>query len=408
MIAIADSLIYLTYFGIILLLGLIASIFARKYNIPNFLILIVTGMVLHNITYEGSRLIDFPQIFITTLSLLALVIIVYDGASRFKVKQFDALSFTALRLSLNFMLLNVLLLTSAVSLLFLDFSMISLFVASIFAFIMSGTDPAAMLSLVAEKRNKVISLLYLESVINTPLIVLFPFIVLDLFYALEDNLSFDYFLQQISPFALQIVVGIGVGVMIGLIAFRIMRNNFSPTLSPLAILVTSTLTYILSESLGGNGVLGVTVAGFIFGNFKLKGKEQLIKFSNIFSIILEILVFFLIGFLIDIPFNFAFIFKSIILFIIYVFIRYLSVTLTLVKSDFSFREKLFISLNIPKGIAVAVVASTLFAYVGGVHAIPNLDLVLNLTLVFIIYSLVLSTFVVRKSNYFIKTSVVEK
>jgi hypothetical protein len=56
------------------------------------------------------------------------------------------------------------------------------------------------------------------------------------------------------------------------------------------------------------------------------------------------------------------------------------------------------ALNVQKGIAVAVVAFTLTTL-----NIQGIEIILNLVLAFMLYSIILSTIVLRVSEYFLTT-----
>lgn len=65
--------------------------------------------------------------------------------------------------------------------------------------------------------------------------------------------------------------------------------------------------------------------------------------------------------------------------------------------DFTMKEKLFMSLNVQKGIAVAVVVFSLATLdIGGI------GMVLNLALAFMLYSIILSSVILRVAKFFIK------
>ena len=215
--------------------------------------------------------------------------------------------------------------------------------------------------------------------------VLLPFILLDIMKNLNHEFLFSSFLSQIFPLLQQFVTGIGAGILVGIVLIKAMKHAYSTVYSPLAIIVAALITYILAENLKGNGVLAVTTLGLFFGNVYLKEKGSLQKFSSIFTTSLEILVFILVGLIIDFPLNMRFLLSSVILFIIFLLIRYLAITVSLSRQKYSFRERLFMSLNAQKGIAVAVVAFTLTTL-----SIPGIDTVLNLTLAFMLYSIILS------------------
>jgi cell volume regulation protein A len=317
--------------------------------------------------------------------------IVFDSSSRFNIRRFDALSLSALRLSLVFLALNLVLLTAATWYIFAPANII---LALLFAAAMSGTSPSIVLFLFKGVKTKIFQFLEIESILNTPLIVLIPFLLIDF---LKGRLGIGELTSQIIPFAREIIVGIGAGILIGMVLFKIMHKKYHPTLSPIAVIAGAIITYLLSEVLGGNGVLAVTAMGLFFGNVYIKHRLKLQYFSEVFSTILELLVFVLIGLIIKIPLTFTFFKTSLALFGIFVAIRFIAVMLSFKKGEYQFKEKIFISLNVGKGIAVAVIAFTLATL-----AIEGIGPILDLILAFLIYSIILSSVVVKFSKFFTK------
>ncbi len=392
-----EPLTFLTYLVIVLLVGIFCTIISQKIKIPNIILLLIAGILIGNISYRGDLLIQFPEVFLTSISILALVLIVFDSSSRFKLREFTSLSVHALKLTGIFLLLNLIFLTFFT---FKIFPTTPFFMALLFAALMSGTAPDAILVMLKESKHEIFELLEVEALVNTPLIVLLPFIILDFVRSVEVEYIFSRFLEQIGPFIQQFVTGIGAGIVIGLIIFNIMRKKYSETLSPLAIITSALLTYILAENLGGNGVLAVMTMGLFFGNVYVTHKVELKEIASFFANSLEILVFILIGLIIKIPFNYWFILKSLILFALYLVIRYIAISLSLRKLNYSFKEKLFMTFNVQKGIAVAVVAFTLTT----LH-IAGIQTILHLILLFMLYSIILSTIIVKFSKYFVKVEV---
>tara|TARA_Y100000310_G_scaffold161634_1_gene161526 strand:- start:585 stop:1835 length:1251 start_codon:yes stop_codon:yes gene_type:complete len=414
-----EALVFLTYLGIILLIGIISTLISRKLGLPNILLLILTGILLSRITYNGQILFQFPDIFLTSIGILALVMIVFDSSSRLKVKEFDVLSIKTLKLSAAFLLANMVILSFFTVLIF---KLPLTYLAVMFAALMSGTDPSTVFTMFKQTKNKVIEILEIESIINTPLIVLMPFIILDLMKSIRKELVVSKIIEQISPFLQQFVAGIGAGILMGIIVFKLMKRKYSETLSPLAIITATLLTYTLAENLGGNGVLAVTILGLFFGNVYVKEKTVLKEFSSVFANSLEILVFVLVGFIINIPLSLNFFIKSFALFMIYIAIRFATVQL-LFSKEYNTKEKIFMSLNVQKGIAVAVVAFILTTLVftkteviNGIKqvievsfiSLPGANVVLNLSLAFILYSIIISTILIKFSKYFLSTEIKEE
>jgi|TARA_B100001971_G_scaffold116440_1_gene107080 NhaP-type Na+/H+ or K+/H+ antiporter len=390
----ADVLLFLTYLAIILLVGLLTSIVGQRFGIPNILLLLLIGIALGGVEYKGGPLIEFPELFLTGISILALVMIVFDSASRFKLKKVDYFSLHTLWLSVVFLVFNLIFLTIFIILIF---DVKSIFLALMFAALMSGTSPAVVLSIFRNAKNKVFEFLQLEALLNTPLIVLLPFIILDLKTTLKDELIISTFIEQFVPLLQQFVVGIGSGVLIGLIMFKFMRKRYSVVLSPLAVITSALLAYIIAENLDGNGVLAVTTMGILFGNVYVKQKFQLREFASVFSNSLEILVFVLIGLIVVIPFSLEFFIKSVALFALHLIIRFSAIIFSLRGMDFTLKEKIFMSLNAQKGIAVAVVVFS-FATLN----ISGMDVILNLVLAFMLYSIILSSVVFRMAKFFVE------
>jgi NhaP-type Na+/H+ or K+/H+ antiporter len=394
----SEPLVYLTYLGIIFIVGILLSMLSSKLKIPNVLLLLAFGIALNYTQISGFIEVDFPDVFIASIGLLALVMIVFDASSRFKIKEVDMFSWSAIKVSVIFLILNLVFLTMSARYIF---GIESIFLALIFSSLMSGTSPSGIFSFMKISKNKVVEFLQIESIVNTPVIVLLPFIFLGLMGRVGTQSIIETLTTNISPLLTQLIAGVGSGIIIGLVFFKVMRKYYSPSLSPVATITAALITYVLAENLGGNGVLAVTTLGLFFGNIFIKEKEELHKFSFMFTNLLEVFVFVIMGLIITIPFDAAFFLKSSLLFAVFLFIRFVSLNLAFKKKDYSLREKVFMTLSIPKGIAVAVVAIALSAVVA-----PQMATILDLVLVFLIYSLIISTIVSKFSKYFIRTQVV--
>ncbi|MBR9703464.1 hypothetical protein GOV10_05465, partial [Candidatus Woesearchaeota archaeon] len=199
----------------------------------------------------------------------------------------------------------------------------------------------------------------------------------------------------IGPFLLQIIVGIGTGVFIGAIVFKAMRTWYSESLSPVAVISAALLAYITAENLGGNGVLAVAVLGLLFGNTYVKQKGTLQEFSNITAYSLQILVFIIIGISISLSQDLLFWFASFAILATVLLSRF--AVLYISNKEFKLRERIFMTLNLPKGIAVAVVAFTL-----SLQALEGFTLILNLMIIIMVYTLIISSITDRFGKFFLR------
>ncbi len=393
----------LTAISVILLIGLLCSIVARKLKLPLVLLLVLVGIGLGKFQYKGTSLVEFPDLFLTSMGLLALIIIVFDSTSKLKLKELDEMSFAAFKLT---GLMLVLCLTALTIVAHWGFG-IDLGLAVVFSSIIIGTAPAVVMVLLSESKNKIVEFLKIESIINTPIIVLLPFIILDFLSSVETEMLFTRFVEQINPFFLQLVAGMGSGLFVGLIVFKLMRKAYSEKLSPLALIVSSLLAYSLAENLGGNGILSVTTLGLLFGSVAIKEKQSLQEFSSILTNAIEVLVFVLVGLMIDFPFTQEFILASLGLFGVYLFLRFIAVSMLfrekkLVPEGTNLKQRLFMTLNCPKGIATATVVFLLATY-----KIDGLTRILDFILAFLLYSIITSSVVSKFSKWFIKTEIIK-
>ncbi|PLW80379.1 hypothetical protein C0585_02815 [Candidatus Woesearchaeota archaeon] len=390
-----SELIYLTYIAVLLVFGVMASVVSNRLKISKYVFLLFFGIILGNIKYGGVPVIDFSSTtFLLSISTLALVMVVFDGSSRFKLKELDHFYGEALRLAIIFLGLSIFIISP---LTYNLFGLNNILAAVFFAIIISGTDPTSMFGLFKDKTNKVAKMMEVESVLNTPIIVVLSFIVLDM---IDIGFNIESILQQSTPLFLQVTVGIGTGMVVGIIFFKQMRRYYNEQISPLALIAAGLVTYLLAENMDGNGVLAVATLGLFFGNVYIKKKDQLQEFSSTFGRTLEILVFMMIGIMIDISFEPIFLLKSLILFIFILLVRYVAIRIAFFHDGFNNKEKFFMALNIPKGITIAVIV-----FSAAIISMDVLKTVLDLTILIMIYSLILSSIMARYSQSFIRIKV---
>ncbi len=387
-----DALTYLGAISLLFLVGLLSTLLSKKLKMSNVLLLVISGFLL-KLAFEQTIVMTFPPLFITLVAIIALSLIIFDGASRFKFKEFDSFSFRALKMFIIFLTLNLIILTPITMLLF----RISLLSSLIFSTLMTATAFEVLTIMLKKEKTRSIELLELESIVNAPFTVLLPFMLIDFFKNGDVNEIFNS-TAYLVPFLQQVIIGIGTGVLIGVIIFKFMRNKYSESLSPIALITSVLLTYVMSEELGGSGVLAVTVLGLFFGNMYVKNKPILQEFSSTMSNSVEILIFLLFGMTISLNYNILFFLKSLVLFIVYLLLRLLTVQFSVPK--YSVGEKSFLVFVMPKGITLAAVALTLSVMAG-----YDFSEMISLLFLFFFYSLVLAVITLRFSNKLLNRNV---
>jgi potassium/hydrogen antiporter len=387
---------------IVLLIGLVVSIISSRFNVPDALFLILAGMAVGQIPYAGEPLVQFPELFLTSMALVALALILFDGSTRIKLKQFDKLAIQSTKLTMVFLFFELLLMTVA-SWVLLDIPLpISLLLSSLIA----GTSSDVMTSIAGSVKNKMLDLVTFESIINTPITVILPFLILDVITSVNLDITAEL-LGVIKPLIIKVVAGVGSGAILFILLYKILSpggQKYSKIFTPLTVILCAMLAFVLAENIGGDGVLSVTTLGLLFGNFIKKSRLDVLETESIFSKGLYVLVFVMIGLIIKLPLTLEFISQSGILFLIYLAIRFFCMWATQGLEGYSLRELIFGSLHSAKGIATATLVLTFAIYniPGSPVFIPSLDIALNMSLAFILYSLTLSTVLMKTSDFFLK------
>jgi cell volume regulation protein A len=387
-----DILTILTSTAILLLIGIIITMISAKIKLPSMLLLLIVGIISGSILYKEFH-ISLPEALITGIGTFALIIILFDACAKLNLREMEKYSFPALKLAIIFLILNVIALTTATY--FIYGTTIQL--ALVFAVLMSGTSPDAILSILHTTKNKAVEILDVESIITTPLTLLLPFMIINFETATQGVIKQTF--NQITSFLIQILVGIGAGILVGIIIFKVLRRTYSEKLTPLAIITAALLTYVLAENLQGNGVIAVTTLGLFFGSLHLKNKVTLLGLESNLSNILKIIVFILLGIIIKMPLTVTFFMQAIALFAIYLIIRFATIQI-IIKDKHSLRQKIFMTLTSPKGIGAGAAILFLTTYI-----ISGLSQILSLAIAFVVISLLTASITAMFSKYFIKEEI---
>jgi potassium/hydrogen antiporter len=388
-----DPILALAYIAIVLLVGILCKFIAKELKLPYSLILILLGMLFGTIFFSGNPLLRIDNNLILGIGTLALVMLVFDSASRIRVKENALEALPSIKFINLFVLLSVLVVSFFTAEMFYYSMTLSAVIYSLFLSVMVvETDLGSVLLIfkdfAKDRAKHVLNFLETEANLNTAFVIVLPFVILGLF----NNINFSSqnaalsLLHNLPDFLYGILVALGVGIVVGLIMLRLMRDWYDEQFTPVALVAAALVAYAFSLLLGGNGIIAVAVMGFIFGNTFVSGKEQLSEFSQMFSAAVEILVFVMLGLVVRLPISFSYVLMTLLLFVVVLAVRTLAVFISL-KDDkeFSDYEKMFIGLNMPKGIAIASVVLVLATY-----GVPALSVVLQLAVMMMIYSIVLS------------------
>ncbi|SFJ26642.1 cell volume regulation protein A [Halobacillus dabanensis] len=346
-----DSFLLLT--ALLLFSGVLVAKFSSRWGIPALILFIMVGMAFGS---EGLGIVYFSDAGTAQIiGVFALVIILFEGGLHTKWATVKAVSVPSLSLATFGVLITSLLVGLAAFLLF-DLTWLESF---LFGAIVGSTDAAAVFAALKERniKAKMGATLEAESGTNDPMAVFLTLSLIELITTQEAS-----FWMLIPTFFIQMGLGLLIGLLLGKIAsFSINRIKLdSSALYPIFSVAFALATYSLTAFMGGSGFLGVYVAALVIGNSELTYRYSIFQFNEGFAWMAQILMFVILG-LYVFPselFTASIMLNGILLSIVLILIaRPIAVFLSMIKMNYSTKEKLFISWAGLRG-AVPIVLAT--------------------------------------------------
>ncbi len=210
--------------------------------------------------------------------------------------------------------------------------------------------------------------------------------------------------QTLLNIPLSIITGVSLGALCALILnglFRffynkkvVIRNSFKVILLLAISFILFSLEEILKDILPFSGMLSVLSMAFVF-NIKAP-KKVCLRLSQKFSklwLFAEILLFVLVGASVNISFLFDVGIKAILLLLCALFIRSLGVFISKLKTDFSFKERIFVTFAyLPKATVQAAIGAVPLSL-----ALPCGELILSIAVLGIVLTAPLGAFLIEKT-----------
>lgn len=363
--------------GVLILAGLLASTISFKYRIPEVLLLTITGILFGNIKYNNEPLLTFPTFFLAMISIFSLTILIFDSYSLLRWRFFDTIQHRALTITITFTIILGIFFSSLIW----AITELKIITAIILSLLTAGTAFEFVYERFRGIKPEILYFIKAESIFGTAIVALVPILFINL---LEMPAS-------ITKIGALIIISIGTGIATALILWKILHKFTASRYSTSALILGTIISYILGEIIGGIGVLSVSSYAIFFGNVYIKREYSIIGYPSVLSKFLYILLFGLLGIIIPINFDGEIIMQSIIIFIIYIIIRAITLTIFYKKLKYTARELLFMSLNAPKGGAYATTLFTIAIFTKtGIFTIPQIDILLELGLAIFTYSLIIS------------------
>jgi potassium/hydrogen antiporter len=271
-----------------LLLAVLGTRLAARASLPNAAIFLAVTAVLASAIEPLGDALTMEEV--ERIAVVALVVILFDGGLHIGLARFRRSAGPILALGVLGTFATAGLVTVAAHyLLGLPWIVSGLVGAAI-----APTDPAVTFSVLGgrELRGRAGTVLEGEAGTNDPVGIALMIGLIEL--ANEDDGSFSI---VVSEFALEMAVGLAVGVAGAMLLLPVLRRVHlpSPTLYPLRVLAGAGIVYGIASVAHGSGFLAVFVTGVLLGDLAIPRKGEIETFHSSLAALAEIAAFAALG-----------------------------------------------------------------------------------------------------------------
>ena len=343
----------------ILILGVVAQLLARRFEVPSVLFLILIGLGIGSAGLEIVTLDTFGRTGLQTVVGLSVAIIVFDGAFQLQFKRLRETSSTTLRL----VTVGAALTFGVVALAVNQFLGASWPLSLLVGALLVATGPTVITPIleVVRVREHVASALEAEGIINDVTAAIAAVVIYEVFVEGNGSLASGLltFLERFS-------VGIGVGIGTAAIVYVVISHDLAPGDSPQAarflFLSAAVGAFGIADAVAAEaGIAAAATAGIVLGNVDLAHRETMEQFGRDLTLLVLAFVFISLAALIEVGQIRQLGVGGLGLILVVLLLRPLIVAIaTFGNERFIRQEQLFMGAVGPRGIVVAAVA-TLFA-----------------------------------------------
>ncbi len=368
----------------LLILSLLAQTLSHYFQAPFIIFLFIEGII---VGPEVLNLLN-PAFYSDVLSAIVAIcvsVIVFDGGFQIDLKQLRGVKESVLKLSTVGVLITFLGITILTSFLI----NIPLEIAALFGALVTATGPSVVGPIIRNIKicHKVAKILEFESVLNDAASVILTAMVFEWITAELSRTGAVIFILQ----------RLGIGLTIGSLCGFTLRWFFSrgPSISKqparLFTLIFIFACYVLSETIGNeSGILALAVFGIIMGSSEFPQKKMVEEFNGNLATLMISLIFILLAAMLKFWYIMEIGLKGIALvLLIALFVRPISVFISMWMSGISNKEKMFISFVGPRGVVPTSIA-TYFAIKLDEMGIPGGQTIVGLVFLTVIITVFLT------------------
>jgi cell volume regulation protein A len=277
--------------GLLLALGLAASLLAGRLRIPGLVLFLGVGMLLGS---DGLELIPFEGYELArTIGIIALALILFEGGLAAGFQEIRPVLGSALSLATLGTLITAVV-TGLAAYVLLD---VSLLQGMLVGAIVSATDGAAIFALLrgSTLKRRLARTLEGEAGMNDPVAVLLVLGFIEWIKHPDFGL-----LDMVGLFVEQLGIGGVVGIGVGWLAVQAFRRAHLATggLYPVASLAVVAIAFGCADVLHGSGFLAVYLAGLAMGSANLPARQTVHAFHDGLAWVAQLAMFLALGLLV--------------------------------------------------------------------------------------------------------------
>ncbi|NJE06456.1 sodium:proton antiporter [Thermococcus sp. M36] len=405
-----DLLAYVIF--LVLAIGLLSLLVSRRFNVsyvPLFILLgIFVGPVLGILNRTlAHELFSYIRVF-------GLVMILFTEGHTLSWKMLKKNSGTILTLDTIGLLLTALIIAFVFSRVF----GVPFIVGFLFGSIVAATDPATLIPLFRQYRVRedIETIIVTESIFNDPLGIVLTSVAIAL---LTPEASSARFLESLAHyvglypaallfFAYQMGVSVLIGVSLGVIGYHLLKHAEIEGF-PEVVIFSLTLAFggfLLGELAQASGYLVATLTGIVLGNHKvffrdepevvrrvMRAIEREVHFNESLATMATIFIFTLLGASLDPELITSHLAPGVAVALALIFLARPLAALPILRWH-SIREYLFISLEGPRGVVPAALASlplTLGLTYGNGQLAQWGEVILSTTIITVLVTVIIET-----------------
>jgi cell volume regulation protein A len=277
--------------GLLLALGLAASLLAGRLRIPGLVLFLGVGMLVGS---DGLGLISFTDFELArTIGVIALALILFEGGLAAGIQEIRPVLGSALSLATLGTLITAMV-TGLAAYWLLDLSLLQ---GLLVGAIVSATDGAAIFALLrgSTLKRRLARTLEGEAGMNDPVAVL---LVLGF---IEWILHPGYGIVDMGLlFVQQLGIGAVIGIGVGLLAVQAFRRAHLATggLYPVASIAVVAIAFGLADVLHGSGFLASYLSGLAMGSANLPARQTVHAFHDGLAWVAQLAMFLALGLLV--------------------------------------------------------------------------------------------------------------